>query len=66
MTNTELKIKAFELLKKHLGSVEMEKFISIIQQEKFDYTRWRDGLFVDLTGKKISQLAMSNRKKKEK
>lgn len=64
MTNTELKLKAFQILSKHLGNVEMEKFIMLIQQAKFDYTAWRTGLFSGLSGKEISHLAMKNRERK--
>lgn len=64
MTNTELKLKAFQILSEHLGNVEMEKFIMLIQQEKFDYTAWRTDLFFGLSGKEISHLAMKNREKK--
>ena len=63
MTNAELKIKGLEVLSTHLGLVEMEKFIAIIQQEKFDYTKWRSNLFDGLSGEEISRLAMENRNK---
>ncbi len=62
MTNTELKVKGLEILSTQLGLVDMEKFIAVIQQEKFDYTKWRSNLFVDLSGEEISNLAMKNRK----
>ena len=29
--------------------IEAEKFISIINREKFDYTEWRQTLFEDMT-----------------
>ena len=63
MTDTELKIKAFGILRTHLGMVEMEKFISIIQHENFDYTRWRSGLFEAMSGEEISREAMKGREK---
>jgi hypothetical protein len=59
VSDTELKIKGFEILTKHLGLVEAGKFISLIQREKFDYTRWRTGLFEGLSGEEISQKAMA-------
>lgn len=61
MTDTELKLKGFELLSGSLGMVELEKFISLIQLEKFDYTKWRQNLFSDLSGEEISKMAMKNR-----
>lgn len=63
MTDTEIRIKGFDLLSSQLGLVEMEKFITMIQQEKFDYTKWRQNLFVDISGEELSRLAMKNRKK---
>jgi hypothetical protein len=63
MTDTELKLKGFELLRGSLGMVELEKFISLIQLEKFDYTKWRQNLFSDLSGDEISKMAMKNRLK---
>ena len=61
MTDTELKLKGFESLRSSLGLVELEKFISLIQLEKFDYTKWRENLFSNLSGEEISKLAMKNR-----
>jgi hypothetical protein len=61
MTDTELKLKGFELLRSSLGLVELEKFISLILLEKFDYTKWRENLFPVLSGEEISKLAMKNR-----
>jgi hypothetical protein len=58
MTDTELKILGMDLLSKHLGLVEMEKFVSIIQKDKFDYTQWRQSLFQGLSGEEISRMGM--------
>ena len=33
--------------------IEAEKFISIINREKFDYTKWRQNLFEDMTIEEI-------------
>jgi hypothetical protein len=38
-TDAELKVLGFEILTKQLGLVEAERFISLIQREKFDYTQ---------------------------
>ena len=61
MTDTELKLKGYEVLRSSLGLVELEKFITLIQLEKFDYTKWRENLFPDISGEEISKLAMKNR-----
>ncbi len=41
MTDTEIRRRGVQLLAKHLGDVEMERFIALIQREPFDYSRWR-------------------------
>jgi hypothetical protein len=61
MTNTEIKIKGLKILSEHLGLVEMEKFITLIQTEKFDYTAWRKDLFKGLSGEEISKMAMGQK-----
>ncbi|WP_089726324.1 hypothetical protein [Candidatus Thiosymbion oneisti] len=57
-TDSEIKMSGFEILNHHLGIVEAEKFIALIQREKFDYTKWRANIFEGLSGKEISRRAM--------
>ena len=57
--DAEIKVLGFEILTRHLGLVEAERFITLIQREKFDYTRWRQDLFAGLSGEEISQQAMA-------
>lgn len=61
MTNTEIKVKGLQILTKSLGLVEAERFVALIQQEPFDYTKWRKNLFEDLTIEEISKKAMELR-----
>ena len=56
--DTEIKTLGFEVLTQHLGLVDAERFVTLIQREKFDYTRWRQSLFADMSGEKISRRAM--------
>ena len=63
MTDTEIKSKGLQILTKHLGDIEAEKFIALIQREPFDYTKWRQGLDEDLSIEEISQKAMALRMK---
>ena len=44
-TDSEIKILGFEILSHYLGMIEAERFITLIQREKFDYTKWRESLF---------------------
>ena len=41
MTDSELKSKCFTILSEHVGSVEMERFIMLLNRDAFDYTEWR-------------------------
>lgn len=63
ITDTEIRIKGIQILAKHLGDVEAERFIALIQREPFDYTKWRKGLDEDLSIEDISQRAMALRMK---
>ena len=50
MTDSELKSKCFTILSKQFGSVEMERFIMLLNRDTFDYTEWRkNNLFQDET-----------------
>ena len=42
---------------RELGIVEAETFISYIKNENFDYTKWRQDKFDDLTLSEIGQRA---------
>jgi hypothetical protein len=63
ITDTEIKTKGFQVLAKHLGNVEAERFIALIQREPFDYTKWRQDMDEDLSLEEISQKAMAYRNK---
>lgn len=61
-TDAEIRLSGFEILTHHLGLVEAERFIALIQREKFDYSRWRQQLFAGLSGEEISRRAMEFQK----
>lgn len=63
MTDTEIRMKGLKVLAEHLGDIEAERFVSLIQKEPFDYTKWRQGLDEDLTIEEISRKAMTSRLK---
>ena len=65
ITDTEIKQKGFHILSQHLGDVEAERFIALIQRERFDYTKWRQGLDEELRIEEISHKAMLLRKNKQ-
>ncbi|MDX2506581.1 MAG: hypothetical protein QNL62_19165 [Gammaproteobacteria bacterium] len=57
ISDTAIKQKGFEVLKEKLGIVEMERFIMLINREKFDYTKWRKDLFEDMDIEELSNKA---------
>jgi hypothetical protein len=38
-----------DALKRALGAVDAERFISMVKRDTFDYTEWRRGLWNDMT-----------------
>lgn len=59
MDNTmEIMDRGINCLLQQLGVVETEKFISIINREKFDYTKWRERLFKDMTLEELNAEAV--------
>ena len=65
ITDTEIKVKGLKVLSETLGDIEAERFISLIQREHFDYTKWRQDLYEDLTVEEISGKAMKLRQKSQ-
>lgn len=61
MTDTEIRVKGVAALTDSLGSVEAERFITLILREPFDYTKWRRDLFEDRSIQEISAAAMEAR-----
>ena len=57
ISDIAIKQKGFEILKEKLGIVEMERFIMLINREKFDYTKWRKDLFEDMDIEQLSHKA---------
>lgn len=40
ITDTEIKLKGLEVLINKLGRIKVERFVSLIMREPFDYTKW--------------------------
>jgi hypothetical protein len=62
-TDTLIRNEGMEILSKYLGLVETERFIMLIQKEPFDYTKWQENLFEDMTVEELSNKAAEFRKK---
>jgi hypothetical protein len=63
ITDTEIKSKGVQILATHLGDVEMERFIALIQIDPFDYTKWHQNMDDDISLEELSKKAMSLRNK---
>ena len=50
--------EGMNVLIEKLGKVDAERFISLIIREPFDYTKWQEDLFEDLTVRELSEKAM--------
>lgn len=64
-TDTEVRLEGMNVLMKHMDILDAERFISIIQTDKFDYTKWQQNLWEGLSVREISKLAMENLEKKK-
>lgn len=63
LTDAEVKQNGIKVLIDHLGLVEAERFIALMQRESFDYTKWRKKLWQGKSVRDISQDAMRFRNK---
>lgn len=61
-TDTELRVEGLRALAEALGSVEAERFVTLMLREPFDYTQWQQNLWPDKTVEEISAAAMESRK----
>jgi len=51
-----------KLLRENLGTIESEIFISKISANEFDYTKWRENLWEDLTPRELFERAAETEK----
>lgn len=57
-TDTEVRIRGLRALVEALGTVEAERFITLMLREPFDYTKWQRPLWADRSVDEISRAAM--------
>lgn len=57
MIDTIMKIEGLQALKDKLGLVEAERFIMLIQRDTFDYTKWQQNLFDNMSIEEITEKA---------
>ena len=61
-TDTEVRIHSLRALLDALGTVEAERFITLMLREPFDYTKWQRHLWADKSIEEISKVAMALRR----
>jgi hypothetical protein len=64
--NTLIRSEGMNVLIKHLGLIEAEQFVMLIQKETFDYTKWQENLFEDMTIEEIYNDAAKLREENKK
>ncbi len=60
MTDSEIRLTGMQSLISTLGEVQAERFISLIQCDNFDYTKWQENLFSNLTVEQLSEQAQKH------
>jgi len=63
-TDSEIKQKGFFALRKELGDLDMERFISLLIKDPFDYTNWQKNLLCEKELIELSKEAMILKDKK--
>lgn len=58
-SNAEIMNKGFNCLLEKLGVVETEQFISTIIREKFDYTKWQQERFDNVSSEEFHRDAVA-------
>ncbi|MDD5268003.1 MAG: hypothetical protein PHO08_12895 [Methylococcales bacterium] len=56
-------MKGIQVLSQYLCDVEAERFITLIQREPFDYTKWHQQQDESLSIEELSRSAMASRNK---
>lgn len=58
-STAEIMDKGISCLLEKLGTVETERFISVILREKFDYTKWRKTYFDEMPPEEFNAAAVA-------
>ena len=65
MNDTILLNTGMKVLIDHMGLVEAERFVYLMNKEPFDYTKWHSTLYEGMSVREISDMAMKSREKKQ-
>jgi len=61
-TDSEIRVLGFRALAEAMGTLEAERFVTLLLREPFDYTEWRQTLWEGQDVMTISRAAMAARK----
>ena len=64
--DTLVRTEGMNTLIKNLGLIDAERFVMLIQKDNFDYTKWQENLFEDMTIEEIYNNAADLRKSNKK
>ena len=57
-TDNSIRLAGMKILNEKLGTVDAERFISLINRENFDYTKWREeNLHQNISVRELSKKA---------
>ena len=63
-TDCALRYEAMDALVRTLGTVDAERFISMVKRDTFDYTEWRRDLWNNMTIEEVyAEAAMHSEKR---
>ena len=54
-TDAAIKQEGLKVLREKMGMVDMERFIVLLNREKFDYTIWRKEVFENMSIDELAQ-----------
>jgi len=60
-TDSVIRNEGMNALIERLGMVEAERFVMLMRRDSFDYTKWRENLFGELSLEELSQKAKEYR-----
>lgn len=58
-SDIEIMNRGINCLLEKLGVIETERFISVINREKFDYTKWRRQRFDNVDSEEFNEVAIN-------
>lgn len=61
-TDTEIRTEGLRALASSLGTIEAERFVTLLLREPFDYTEWRQCLWEGKDAVTLSREAMAARR----